>query len=175
MPVGEKNVRSLLDAATVFEQEARLLLGKLGYDEKGVRGMVNSGSMAVAGGLRSAAGRWGLPAGATAVRLVVDIGTLVDDLARLRRLQTEDGGDHTELAEAMADLDDCTKALSAASGRWQARLDGLRRFGTDDRSREESVLAPAQGLGRLQHGEQPVPRRPSRAVTHRYNARGSQL
>lgn len=121
----DKNLRSLLDALAMLEQEAGVLLDRFGFDGATV-GRV-AGVFGVLSGelLRPLAASLGLADASALESLARDVRALLEGGARLRREQVRTQGEVERLDSALKALEGTTRVLAGLQGRTQSRLEAL--------------------------------------------------
>lgn len=185
----DKNLRSLLDALAMLEQEAGVLLDRFGFDGATV-GRV-AGVFGVLSGelLRPLAASLGLADASALESLARDVRSLLEGGARLRREQVRTQGEVERLDAALKALEGTTRVLAGLQGRTQSRLEALATSASalertaEQRARLfEDVSRLRERLDRLEAGlasraaleNKPVAAAVKRASTRRASIRSAE-
>jgi len=129
----DKNLRSLMDAISMFEREASLLLDRLGFDTDAVGRALDTVGSFSADAVRPLAAALGIADAAAVDAVARDVRALLQSDARLRREQAGGAARLEELVAAIEALGTTTATLADLQSRTQERLDALseRAVGID--------------------------------------------
>lgn len=137
----DKNLRSLLEAMSMFEKEAVVLLDRFGVDGEMLRRGLYAAGMLSGDVVRQISASLGLADAKTVDAVSRDLRSLLERVARLREKQKDAGmrldQQRGELERSTARLDGALEAMARVQGRTQVRLDRL----------EERSLALESRLG----------------------------
>lgn len=125
----DKNLRSLLDAISMFEREASTVLDRFGVDTDGVARVMNLLGSVSSEMVRPVAAALGIADVAAVESLARDVRALLQGEARSRRDQAATASRLDDFLSALEALGSTTAGLADLQGRTQDRLDAL-----DDRA-----------------------------------------
>lgn len=121
----DKNLRSLLDAVSMFEREAGLAMDRFGLDREAVNRVLNLVGSVSAEMVRPVASALGIADAATVESLAGDVRALLQSEARQRREQEAAAARFEDILAALAALGATTAGLADLQTRVQDRLDAL--------------------------------------------------
>lgn len=121
----DKNLRSLLDAVSMFEREAGVMMDRLGFDSDAVGRVFEALGTISSEAVRPLAGALGIADTAAVESLARDVRALLQAEARQRREQAQTGSRLDELLAAVEALGAATARLADLQGQTQDRLDAL--------------------------------------------------
>ncbi|HEY2772952.1 MAG TPA: hypothetical protein VGK20_02745 [Candidatus Binatia bacterium] len=134
----DKNLKSLLDAARMFEREASLLLDRFGFDTDTVGRLLDSVGTLSAEAVRPIAAALGIADAAAVEALARDVRALLQSDARVRREQAAAAERLAELLAAVEALGSTTATLADLQSRAEERLVVIaERTGSMDAVREQ--------------------------------------
>lgn len=138
----DKNLRSLLEAVSMFEREAGLVLDRFGFDADSIGRVLDTLGTLSAEAVRPLASALGIADAAAVEALARDVRALLHSEARARREQTTASARLDELLTALEALGATTAGLADLQARTQDRLDSLA-------ARAESVDGLAEQRSRM--------------------------
>jgi hypothetical protein len=121
----DKNLRSLLDAVSMFEREAGVMMDRLGFDSEAVGRVLDLLGSISSEAVRPLAGALGIADTAAVESLARDVRALLQSEARQRREQGATIARLDELLAAVEALGATTARLADLQGQTQDRLDAL--------------------------------------------------
>ncbi len=121
----DKNLRSLLDALSMFEREAGLVLDRFGLDADAVSRALDTFASISVEAVRPLAAALGIAEAAAVEALARDVRALLQSDARLRREQAAAAARFDELLTAIEALGSTTAGLADLQSRTEDRLDAL--------------------------------------------------
>ncbi len=125
----EENLRSFLEAVSMFEHEASVLLDRLGVDGETVRRGLDVLGVVSGDLVRQLAGTLGLADAKAVDVLSRDLRGLLERVARLREQQRDVrsrvDGRLDQMEKSGARFDEVMQAMARVQGRAEARLSGL--------------------------------------------------
>ena len=121
----DKNLRSLLEAVSMLEREAGLLLDRFGLDTATVGRVLDTlGNLSIEA-IRPLAAAVGIADASALEALARDVRALLQSEARLRRQQEDEAARLQELVAAVSALGETTAGLAELQARTRERLDAL--------------------------------------------------
>lgn len=121
----DKNLRSLLDAISMFEREASLVMDRFGFDSDAIGRVLDMLGSFSADAVRPLAGALGIADAAAVEALARDVRALLQGDARVRREQVAAAARLDRLVTAIEALGATTAGLADLQARTQDRLDAL--------------------------------------------------
>lgn len=121
----DKNLRSFLEAVSMFEREAGLVMDRLGFDSVAIGRVLDSLGSISAEAVRPLASALGMADAAAVEALARDVRALLQSEARARREQASSAARLDELLAAIEALGATTAGLADLQARTQDRLDAL--------------------------------------------------
>lgn len=124
----DKNLRSFLDAVSMFEREAGLVMDRLGFDSDAVGRVLDLVGTLSAEAVRPLASALGIADAAAVEALARDVRALLQSESRLRRDQAASAARLDELLAAIEALGATTAGLADLQARTQDRVEALARL-----------------------------------------------
>lgn len=121
----DKNLRSLIEALAMLEQEAGVLFDRFGFDGATISRVASVFGVLSGELLRPLAASLGLADASALESLARDVRSLLEGGARLRREQARTSGNVERLDAALKALEGTTRVLAGLHGRTQSRLAAL--------------------------------------------------
>lgn len=121
----DKNLRSFLEAVSMFEREAGLVMDRLGFDSDAIGRVLETVGALSAEAVRPLASALGIADAAAVEALARDVRALLQSEARARRDQTASSTRLDELLLAIEALGATTAGLADLQTRTQDRVDAL--------------------------------------------------
>jgi DNA repair ATPase RecN len=121
----DKNLRSFLEAVSMFEREAGLVMDRFGFDTDSIGRVLDTLGSLSAEAVRPLASVLGLADAAAVEALARDVRALLQSEARARREQASSAARMDEILAAVEALGATTAGLADLQARTQDRLDAL--------------------------------------------------
>lgn len=141
----DKNLRSFLEAVSMFEREAGLVMDRFGFDSDAIGRVLDLVGTVSAEAVRPLASALGIADAAAVEALARDVRALLQSEARVRRDQAAASARLDELLEAIEALGSTTATLADLQTRTQDRVDALAVLADRVATAEEGA-DPRQGL-----------------------------